>query len=95
MGVEALQVISDHEDAIAKLAAGLRSLSNRTVSLEAAMKSRELVSDNHAQTLVDISHRCQERWDVSADTHRRAFVAISGLRDRGFLGRLKWLLTGR
>ncbi len=38
---------------------------------------------------------CQERWDVTANTHVRLWKEIADLRDRGFWSRLNWLLTGR
>lgn len=40
---------------------------------------------------------CQERWDVTAKTHKRLWETIdrdTQILRRGFFGRLKWLLFG-
>ncbi len=38
---------------------------------------------------------CQERWDATSEAQGRIIASIAALRDRGFWGRLNWLMTGR
>lgn len=99
MGVEALSVINDHEDAISTLAAGLHKTQvdvavNVTGAAALADEQRAYVDGRDRE----LRACCQERWDSTSSSLARAFAAIAAIdewRDRGFLARLRWLFTGK
>ena len=83
---------ADRLDALKQVSDNLRDLINaeRTHRLDMAKDQRGYVDNEDRQ----LRQCCQERWDATSTTTKKLGDAISRLRDRGFWGRMKWILRG-
>lgn len=50
---------------------------------------RELIGSD-----LQLRECCQERWDATAEAQGNILRQIGALRDRNFLGRMRWLFRG-
>lgn len=63
----------------------------RTHRLQLANEQRAYVDGADAQ----LKAYCRERFEANIREHARMDASVAELRQRGFWGRLNWLLTGR
>lgn len=89
--------IAQNVEAIASATASRLSILERQIGDE---RTHCLKLADEQRGYVDARDRelrdcCQQRWDDTSATNKHVFGALAALRDRGFWGRVNWLLTGR